>query len=91
MRIALRRDRPRSLAARWRSLIAAAVLLVSNQGCHVQEVAYQCQATCPAKDAESYLWCETDNLQDALSAKGCPAQTQCTAVTYGATACGSGL
>ena len=72
-------------------LIAAAVLLVSNQGCHIQEVAYNCKATCPGKDAESYLWCENDNLQDALSAGGCPAQTQCTAVTYGGTACGSSL
>jgi len=91
MRIPLRRDRPRSLAARWGILIAAAVLLVSNQGCHVQEVAYQCQATCPGKDAESYLWCKNDNLQDALSAKGCPAQTQCTAHIYGGTLCGSSL
>jgi len=83
MRIPLRRDRPTSLAARWRILIAAAVLLVSNQGCHIQEVAYTCNATCPGKDAESYIWCETENLQEALDAKGCPAQTQCTATMYG--------
>jgi len=69
---------------RWWTLIAATVLLVSNQGCHIQEVAYSCKATCPGKDAESCLWCGTENLQDALDAKGCPAQTQCTATRYGA-------
>jgi hypothetical protein len=88
MRIRRHPDRSRNSAVRLRILLAAVALLASNPGCHVKEVAYSCAAACPGKDVERYVWCENEKLQDALDAKGCPAQTQCTAEVWGG-ACGA--